>query len=217
MEVSGCVRCGGRLQPGAQFCPGCGMNQIPTWLATGPTPGPAGYPPAAYPPAGYPPAAYPPAGYPPRPAFAAAVVDRPFGIALLTLAEIVVAVVGLYVTWLFVRYAGWRFGADETMWGVIDLAQAGAYLGLALLGFSIAPRLWRMEPGVWKTAVTLSLSLAGLAALDVVFSLLFGWYLTPTDFVGIAAHLSLICYLNMTHVRKIFGRPPAGFLQNVGL
>jgi uncharacterized membrane protein YqjE len=185
------------------------MNQVPTWLipgasATGP----------AY-------AAAP--AYAAGPTYAAntvrpqaAPVDRPFGIAILTLVEIAVGITSLYVVWIFAYWANDRFSYDETFWGLVDAAQGLAYFACAIYGFMVAPRIWRMEPGVWPTAIRLSASLAGLAALDVLLSVVMHWDITFTDFLGIAAQACVVFYLNMTHVRRIFGRTPPASLQGAG-
>jgi hypothetical protein len=199
VEMSVCVRCGGQLQPGAQFCPRCGMNQVPTWLAPGSAPsfagvaGPAG--------ATYPVSATAPMSTP------AAAVDRPFGIAMLAIAEIIVAIVSVYVVreyWVWVDY---RFSNDNSFLGAFDVAMGLGYAVAAVYGFRLAPRLWRMESAAWQPAVLLSAGLAGLALVDVIL-----WGVQGSDLLGIGGNLTLIAYLNMTHVRRVFGRPPLPFL-----
>jgi hypothetical protein len=128
---------------------------------------------------------------------------RPMGIGILTVVEIVTAVIGLFVVQDLAYWANWRFSYDDFGWGVLDAAIALAYLAASLAGFAIAWRLWSMRPDAWLPAVLLSSGLIGLYAFSALL-----WGLTIREVIGIAVHLGLISYLNLKPVRALFGRPP---------
>lgn len=193
-DVRVCLGCGTGSPSGAQFCPACGLMLAPA----GPQVGGAG-----------------PYGSPlPRGnAVSASGADaaRPLGIAILTIVEVVVAVVGLYVVLDYAYWANWRFSYDEPVWGVVDGAIALAYAATSLTGFAIFSGLWSMRPWTWPVAVRLSCCLIGLEVLSVLL-----WGLTPIGLVGLIVQLGVLSYLNLGHVRGLFGRPPLAFLQGPG-
>jgi hypothetical protein len=140
-----------------------------------------------------------------------AMAARPLGVAFLAIVEIVVAVIGLYVALDYAYWANWRFSYDDSLWGIVDGAIALAYASASLTGFSIVTGLWSMRAWTWPVAVRVSFSLIGLGLLAVVL-----WGLTPFGLLGIVVQLGVLSYLNLGHVRGLFGRGPAAFLQSPG-
>jgi energy-converting hydrogenase Eha subunit A len=136
---------------------------------------------------------------------------RPRGIAILAIVEVVVALVGFYVVLDYAYWANWRFSYDEPVWGVLDGALALAYLATSLTGLAIVSGLWSMKPWTWPTAIRLSCSLLGLGLLSV-----FLWGVTPIDLTGLTVQLGVLSYLNLAHVRGLFGRGPLAFMQSPG-
>jgi hypothetical protein len=138
---------------------------------------------------------------------AAATTRRSTGISMLVAVEIVIALVGL---WFVVDSLYWT--AYSTYYGAaeagLDMATALAYLSTAVAGFVLARGLWTMKPWAWPMAGVLSIVLLGFDVLSV-----FIWGVTVLDLIGVAAHLSVLYYLNTNAVRSLFGRPPATFLQ----
>jgi hypothetical protein len=132
---------------------------------------------------------------------------RPFGIAMLAIAEIVVGLVGLFVVYDYFWWLDWRFtydGSAGTFWGLVDGAFGVAYIATTVTAFSLVSRLWKMEAGAWLPANVLSLASIGLIMAAV---LLWGSE-TLLDPIGVVAYLSMLVYLNLTHVRRLFGRAP---------
>jgi hypothetical protein len=140
-----------------------------------------------------------------------AVAARPLGIVILTIVEVVVAVVGLYAVLEYAYWANWRFSYDEPVWGVVDGALALAYASASLTGFAIISGLWSMRPWTWPVAIRLSCSLIGLGVLAVLL-----WGLEPLGLLGLVVHLGVLSYLNLGHVRGLFGRGPLAFMQGPG-
>jgi hypothetical protein len=130
-------------------------------------------------------------------------VPKPLGVVFLTLFEVGSAVVGLVLVLTYMSWAGYRFAWDDPLWGVVDGAIACAYLGISLSLFGIVRGLWRMQPWTWLPAVRLTSGLLGLTVLAVVL-----WGLDLGDLIGAAVFGGVLTYLNLTHVRRIFGRPP---------
>jgi hypothetical protein len=133
---------------------------------------------------------------------------RPLGIVILTIVEVVVAVVGVYVVLDYAYWAGWRFSYDEPVWGVVDSAIALAYASASLTGFAIISGLWSMRPWTWPVAIRLSWSLIGLGVVAVLL-----WGLEPFGLLGLVVQLGVLSYLNLGHVRGLFGRAPLAFPQ----
>jgi hypothetical protein len=195
IQMSACVRCGHQPAPGAQYCPSCGLLLAPIGQAVPPAVSPA-YSPAAPPPPPYPPFA---PGYPAAPQ----VANRPLGIAVLVCLEIGVALVGLLVVRDLLYWMDWRFTYDEAGWALVDAALAALYGVASIAGFMIASRLWYLQARAWKPANLLSIALVG--------AILFGgftWGFSRLDLMGLTVHAGMLGYLNMTHVRRLFGRPP---------
>jgi hypothetical protein len=130
---------------------------------------------------------------------------------MLAIVEVVVAVIGLYVVVDYAYWANWRFSYDDAVWGVIDGALALAFGATSLIGFSIVTGIWSIRPAAWLVAIRLSFSLIGLMLLSV-----FLWGLTPLDLMGLIVQLGVLWYLNLGHVRGLFGRGPLAFMQSAG-
>jgi len=131
---------------------------------------------------------------------------------MLALVELVVGLIGLYVIYGFFYWADWRFtydGSAGVFWGAVDGALAFAYIATTITAFSLVSRLWKMQSGAWLPANILSLASIGLIVVSVALwgseSLL--------DPIGVVAHLSVLTYLNLTHIRALFGRPPLATFQ----
>jgi hypothetical protein len=148
----------------------------------------------------------PPAGAPVR--TFGPVTARPAGIALLAIVEVVVALVGLTVVLDLWYWADWRFTYDDFSWGMLDAVLAVAYLITSTAGFILATKLWGLRAEAWQPAIYLSIALLALDVASIVI-----WGVTGLDVLGICVHLSVIWYLNMAHVRALFGRPPSPYLQ----
>ncbi len=133
---------------------------------------------------------------------------RPFGIAVLTVVEIVTALVALYLVREFASWSNWRFYYDDFGMGLVDAAIGTAYFVLSMAGFVVASRLWSLRPSAWSYAIAISGSLMGLIAFSVVL-----WGVEASDVLGIVVHSAVILYLNQAHVRALFGRPPLAFMQ----
>jgi hypothetical protein len=134
---------------------------------------------------------------------------RPSGITILAMVEVVIALVGLYVARDLAYWSDWGFSYDNVRQGVVDGVVALAYLATSITGFVVAWRLWCLRPAAWSTAIVLSSALIGLDVLAI-----FLWGVETTDLLGIAVHLTVIWYLNLNHVRALFGRPPMSFMQS---
>jgi len=128
---------------------------------------------------------------------------RPLGILMVAAVEVIIALVGLTVVSDLFYWAGWDAG-----WGGIDMIMGVAYLMASVGGFVVALELWSMRAWAWMAACTLSAVLMGLIVLSVLT-----WGIDGLDLLGIAAHLTVLGYLNQNSVRRIFRRPPTTFLQ----
>jgi hypothetical protein len=103
-------------------------------------------------------------------------------------------------------WANWRFSYEDAgmIWGVVDGAFGLAYIATTITAFSLVSRLWKLEAGAWLPANFLSLASIGLIGAAV---LLWGVE-TMLDPIGIVGHLGVLTYLNLTRVRRLFGRAP---------
>jgi hypothetical protein len=128
---------------------------------------------------------------------------RPLGILIVAAVEVIIALVGLTVVSDLFYWAAWDAG-----WGGIDMIMGLAYLLASVGGFVVAWELWSVRAWAWMAACTLSAVLMGLIVLSVLM-----WGIDGLDLLGIAAHLTVLGYLNQNSVRRIFGRPPTTFLQ----
>jgi hypothetical protein len=146
------------------------------------------------------------AGYNPSVPFGTAAA-RPIGIAILTIVEIVIAIVGLSVVVDLLYWANISNYYQEAEAG-LDLVMCLAYLATSVAGFAVARRLWSMRPEAWIQAFLLSIILIGFDVFSV-----FEWGVTGLDIIGLTVHLSVLAYLNLNSVRGLFGRPPTTFLQ----
>jgi hypothetical protein len=133
---------------------------------------------------------------------------RPFGIAVVAIVEIVVAIVGLFVVFdlLYWSAVSGYYGESETG---LDLVMGLGYLATSIAGFVIARGLWSLRSAAWPAACVLCLVLAGFDLISVV-----EWGVTGLDLVGLAVHLSVLAYLNTNTVRALFGRPATTFMQS---
>lgn len=234
-----CGRCGAKSLAGAQFCHACGQvlpsSAQATVSANQPAmPYPAGVSavPRVAPPD--PPAvsqqAWPVAGGAPQlgqPGLGAAGpygsrsvgynapnrsgtgAVRPTGIAILAVVEIVIGLVGLLVVQDLAYWANWRYSYDDIAWGTVDAAMALTYVATSIAGFVLASRLWSMRPEAWLWAILLSSVLIGLDVFSVLI-----WGLTSLDIIGLTVHVAVLSYLNLKHVRGLFGRPPTTLFQS---
>jgi hypothetical protein len=148
----------------------------------------------------------PPAGYNPSVPFGTGAA-RPIGLAILTVVEIVIGIVGLTVVVDLLYWANVSNYYQEAEAG-LDLVMGLAYLATSVAGFAVARRLWSMRPEAWIQACLLSIVLIGFDVLSV-----FEWGVTGLDIIGLTVHLSVLAYLNLNSVRGLFGRPPTTFLQ----
>jgi hypothetical protein len=156
-----------------------------------------------------------PAYVPPANGPAAAPTSRPFGIAMLVFVEIVVGLIGLYVIYDYFYWADWRFtydGSAGVIWGLVDGALGLAYIATTITAFSLVSRLWKLQASAWPVANVLSLASIGLIVVSVI---LWGSE-SVLDPVGVIAHLSVLVYLNLTHVRGLFGRAPLATFEAAG-
>ena len=176
-------------QPGQ---PGQPMPYAPVPPAFG-GPGPYGY---GAPPAGY---------YPASPYVAGGA--RPTGIAVLTVVEIVIGIVGLFIAYDLFYWSDWRFTYDGGFAGGLDLLLGLAYLATSVALFAVASGLWRMLRWAWVPAFVLSVVLLCFIVLSGI-----EWGVTGLDIIGVCAHLSVLAYLNTNSVRRLFGKSPLGFL-----
>lgn len=133
---------------------------------------------------------------------------RPTGIAFITVVEIVIGIVGLFVAYDLFYWADYRFTYDGGMSGGLDLVLAFAYLVTSIMVFAVASGIFRMLRWAWAPAIALSVGLLCLIVFSVV-----EWGITGLDIIGACAHLSVLAYLNTNPVRRIFGMGPVGFLQ----
>jgi hypothetical protein len=136
------------------------------------------------------------------------VAARPFGILVLTVFEIIVALVGFTVVLDYFYWADWRFGYEDFGWGMVDGAFGLAFLVASVAGFVVASKLWSLRPDGWSLAIMLSCS---LMSLQVVSALL--WEMTTLSLIGLCVHAGILVYLNLAHVRALFGRAPQTFIQ----
>ena len=148
----------------------------------------------------------PPAGYNPSVPFGTGAA-RPIGIAILTIVEIVIGIVGLSVVVDLLYWANISNYYQEAEAG-LDLVMGLAYIATSVAGFAVARRLWSMRSEAWIQACLLSIILIGFDVFSV-----FEWGVTGLDIIGLTVHLSVLAYLNLNSVRGLFGRPPTTFLQ----
>jgi len=195
-----CAGCGTRSPLTAQFCHVCGLLLAPL------TPVPAA------PPAGWP-AQPSPAGAPPAPVYGAPAVPatttsaRPTGITLLAGVELVTCLVVLFVVYDYGYWANWEFTYGSFGWGAVDALMAVGWAVIAGTAFMAASRLWSMQASAWRLAVGLAVGMISLMAVSTLL-----WSPSPSDFVGATAQLCVVGYLNLSHVRPLFGRRPLSFM-----
>ncbi len=221
-EVIVCGRCGAPSWAGAPFCHACGQSLTPdAQPADPPAQPPAPAPSAAVPPATQPfygvpgPYAAPPAGYDaaPPPAYQAAGQStagtaRPFGTVLLVATEIVIGIIGLLVAIDLLQWVNYGINYEDTGEIPLDLVMGLAYLATSVMVFEVARGLWSNWAWAWGRACLLSVALLGLILVSVI-----PWGIDTLDVIGVAAHLSVLAYLNQNSTRARFGRPPSTFLQ----
>ena len=132
---------------------------------------------------------------------------RTSGILVLTVAEIVNAVVCLGVVQDFWWSFNYRSSYDEMNWAAVDLAFTLAYLAMVGGSIAVAWRLWSMRHDAWLAALQLSGAMIGLTAVSGLL-----WGFEAIGILGIAVHAGIIVYLNTAAVRALFGRSaaPAG-------
>jgi hypothetical protein len=168
-------------------------------------PAPAGYaPPSA--PYGAPTFAGPASGSWSAPVSAAApgqLAAKPFGIVVMAIAVVATAVVGLFVAWDYAYWCNWRLNYDEFAWAVVDAAFAISYVATSVYGFTVAPKLWAINPWSWRTVNQIAASWSGLNFLGIVI-----WGASALSLVGLAVMLGMLVYLNLTPTRAMFGRGP---------
>jgi hypothetical protein len=111
--------------------------------------------------------------------------------------------IALFVVYEYGYWANWEFTYGDFGWGAVDALMAVGWAGVAGAAFMAAPRLWSMQARAWPLAV-------GMISLMAVSTLL--WSPSPSDFVGATAQLCGLAYLNLSHVRRLFGRRPLSFM-----
>ncbi len=132
-----------------------------------------------------------------------AVAAKPFGIVVLAIAMVATAAVGLFVAWDYAYWCNWRLNYDEFAWAVVDGAFAVSYVATSVYGFTVAPKLWAMNPWSWRTANQIVAAWSGLNFLGIVI-----WGASPLSLVGLVVMLGMLVYLNLTPTRAMFGRGP---------
>ena len=199
-EESVCAGCGTRSPSTAQFCRVCGLLLAP--LTPVPTAAPAGWPAQATP-AGVSPVP----GYGGSAAPATTTPGRPTGIAVLAGVELVTCLVVLFVVYDFGYWANWEFTYGDFRWGAVDALMAVGWAAVAGAAVMAASRLWSMQASAWRLAVGLAVGMISLMAVSTLL-----WSPSPSDFVGATAQLCGLAYLNLSHVRPLFGRRPLSFM-----
>ena len=129
---------------------------------------------------------------------------RPLGIAVLTIVEIVIGVVCLYVTIEFFGWANWaaNWGSDGEV--VADAVLGFAYLATGVAMFGAGREIWSMRHWVWMRACFLSVAMMGLILASIAI-----WrVVAPSDVVGLVVNAGVLGYLNTNPVRRLFGRSP---------
>jgi hypothetical protein len=195
-----CAGCGTRSPVAAQFCHVCGLLLAP--LTPVPTARPAGWP--AQPSA---------AGAPVVPGYGGSAVPattmsaRPIGIAVLTVVELVTGLVTLFVVYDYGYWANWQFSYDDFGRGAVDALMAVGWACVSGAAFMVAPRLWSMQARAWPLAVGLAVGMISLMAATTLI-----WSPSPSDFVGATVQLFVLVYLNLSHIRPLFGRRPLSFM-----
>lgn len=192
---------------GATFCATCGQVLTSSGQATpwpGQPPMPAQPAPPWYGAVG--PYGAPPAGFNPANSYET-LGPRPLGIAVLTVVEIVIGIVGFLVSIDLFRWVDYGFTYQDTGEVGMDLVMGLAYLATSVGVFGVAREIWQMRHWVWMRACLLNLAFIGL----IVFSVL-PWGLTALDVVGIAANGSVLVFLNLNSIRRVFGRSPLALL-----
>jgi hypothetical protein len=199
-EESVCAGCGTRSPLTAQFCHVCGLLLAP--LTPVPTAAPAGWP-----------AQPSPTGGPPVPGYGGSAGQstttpgRPTGIAVLAVVELVTCLVVLFVIYDFGYWANWEFTYGDVGWGAVDALMAVGWAAVAGTAVMAASRLWSMQASAWRLAVGLAVGMISLMAVSTLL-----WSPSPSDFVGATAQLCGLAYLNLSHVRPLFGRRPLSFM-----
>jgi hypothetical protein len=173
------------MPAGVRFCGDCGLSTAPAWPGA-----PAGQ------------VLTPESG---APVWAATSPARPLGLTILTVAEIVIAVVNLAFARAFYIWAGLDFGANATGTGILDAAFTLVYFSGAVCGFTVARLVWNGRRSAWPMANLLSIGM--LAAIGVA---ILAWGVSGTDPLGIGAHAAVLVYLNLPATRILFGRRPLG-------
>lgn len=132
-----------------------------------------------------------------------AVAAKPFGIVVLAIAMVATAVVGLFVAWDYAYWCNWRLNYDEFAWAVVDGAFAVSYVATSVYAFTVAPKLWAINPWSWRTANQITAAWSGLNFLGIVI-----WGASALSLVGLVVMLGMLVYLNLTTTRAMFGRGP---------
>jgi hypothetical protein len=128
---------------------------------------------------------------------------KPFGIVVMVIAVVATAVVGLFVAWDYAYWCNWRLNYDEFAWAVVDAAFAISYVATSVYGFTVAPKLWAINPWSWRTVNQIAAAWSGLNFLGIVI-----WGASALSLVGLAVMLGMLVYLNLTPTRAMFGRGP---------
>ena len=223
-----CAYCGKPWLAGARFCYACGKSPVPGWPpaapAVQPTWAPAAPMAAAAPawaapaqPAQPMPPAQPLPPPPPWPgtgtyaplapypaAQPAPVVAKPFGLVVVTVIEIIIAIVGVVVAIEFFQWVNYGINYEDTGEVPLDLVFGVGYAVVSTSLFGVARGLWSVQPWAWPRACLLNLAFLGLIVIAVV-----PWGIKLQDVIGIAANLAVLVYLIMTPTQQLFGRLPA--------
>ena len=194
-----CAGCGTRSPSTAQFCHVCGLLLAP--LTPVPTAPPAGWP------AQPSPAGVPAPGYGGSAGLAATTPVRPTGIAVLAVVELITGLVALFVVYDYGYWANWQFSYDDFGRGAVDALMAVGWAAVAGAAFMATSRLWSMQASAWPLAVGLAVGMISLLAVSTLL-----WGPSPSDFVGATAQLCVVGYLNLSHIRPLFGRRPLSFM-----
>jgi hypothetical protein len=128
---------------------------------------------------------------------------KPTGIILLAVVEAGIAVVGMFVAIGLFYWTAYRFSYDEFGYGIMDLADAAAYVVASGAGLVLAVNIWKMRPVAWQAAHVLNTVLIGMIAINVVL-----WGVDLLDIIGVVVNLSVLTALNLNPIRGHFGRPP---------
>ena len=128
---------------------------------------------------------------------------KPFGMVVLVIAVAATSAIGLWVVLDYGYWSSWNFSYDDFGSGMLDGAFALAYLATSILGFLCVPKLWSYQASGWPMA-----NLVAAAWLTLDFAGIVVWTMTGLSLIGLVAIAGVLVYLNMNHVRAIFGRPP---------